>query len=107
MVGMPESSSLQAFIALQVRAAGHLPVRPRVHVNSYESVCLMVEAGVGVAVVPESAAMRYGTRMQLAVIPLSDAWALRERYLLMRKDAPAPAYLRELASHIRGHQQMR
>jgi DNA-binding transcriptional LysR family regulator len=103
MVGMREGSSVQEFIAQRVRAAGHAPVRPRVHVNSYESVCLMVEAGVGIAIVPESAARRYGGNMRLAVVPLSDAWALRERHLLMRQAAPVPGYLRDLVTHIREH----
>jgi DNA-binding transcriptional LysR family regulator len=107
MVGMREGSSVQEFLARQVQVAGHAPVRPRVHVNSYESVCLMVEAGVGIAVVPESAALRYSANMRLAVVPLSDAWALRERHLLMRQAAPVPNYLRDLAAHIREHQRPR
>jgi DNA-binding transcriptional LysR family regulator len=105
MVGMREGSSVQEFIARQVQAVGHSPVRPRVHVNSYESVCLMVQAGVGIAIVPRSAAMRYSGNMQLAVVPFSDPWALRERYLVMREAAPASGYLRELVTHIREHQQ--
>ena len=32
--------------------------RPRVEVNSFEAVCLMAEAGVGVCVVPGSVAQR-------------------------------------------------
>jgi DNA-binding transcriptional LysR family regulator len=107
MVGMREGSSVQEFIAWQVQAAGHTPVRPRVHVNSYESVCLMVEAGVGIAIVPESAALRYGGSMRLAVVPLSDAWALRERSLLMRTAVSVPGYLRDLVEHIRQHQHLR
>lgn len=107
MVGMREGSSVQEFIAQRVQAAGHAPVRPRVHVNSYESVCLMVEAGVGIAMVPESAALRYSGNMRLAVVPLSDAWALRERHLLMRQAAPVPNYLRDLVTHMREHQRLR
>lgn len=104
MVGMREGSSVQEFIARQVQAAGHAPVRPRVHLNSYESVCLLVEAGVGIAIVPESAALRYSSNMRLAVVPLRDSWALRDRYLVMRQDAPTPAYVRDLVSHIRDQQ---
>jgi DNA-binding transcriptional LysR family regulator len=40
-----------------------------------DGVCQMVEAGVGVAIVPESTARRAVTSMKLSRVRLRDAWA--------------------------------
>ena len=103
MVGFYEGSTLHGFLAGRVEAMGRPPLRTRVQVNSFEALCLMVQAGVGLAIAPESAAARYAVSMRIAVIPLSDSWALRERYLIMRDPAHAPATLRDLVADIRAH----
>lgn len=57
----------------------------RVLMSSYETMCTMIVAGVGVGVLPESCAERYvRSGMPLKVVTLSDAWALRERYVIYR-----------------------
>lgn len=57
----------------------------RVLMSSYETMCMMIAAGVGVGVLPESCAERYvRSGMPLEVVKLSDAWSLRERYVIYR-----------------------
>ena len=98
-VGLHADSTLQAFLRGRIAAMGRAPARPRAQVNGFEAVCLMVEAAVGVAIVPESVARRYGAAMKIAVVPLSDAWADRARYVVVR-DGPRPGYLDELVAAI-------
>jgi DNA-binding transcriptional LysR family regulator len=98
-VGLHGASTLQAFLRSRIAAMGRAPVRPRAQVNGFEAVCLMVEADVGVAIVPESVARRYGAAMKIAVVPLSDAWAARARYVVVR-DGPRPGYLDDLVAAI-------
>jgi DNA-binding transcriptional LysR family regulator len=63
----------------------------RVQMGSFESMCRMIEAGVGIGVLPESAACRLARGTTLKVIGLSDAWALRERRVVYRDIDALPA----------------
>jgi DNA-binding transcriptional LysR family regulator len=56
----------------------------------------MVEAGVGVSILPSSAARRHALSMAIDTVPLSDAWALREMQICMRNLQALPAFARDL-----------
>lgn len=60
----------------------------------------MVEAGVGVGVVPETAARSARRPLAIRAVPLSDEWAVRELRLCMRKLAALPLLVRSLAGHL-------
>lgn len=78
-VGLPEHRGLSRFLQQQAARSGLVP-RHRVRLGSFDAVIRLVAAGVGVAVMPRSAAERWhapGVR----VAALSDAWA-RRRLLL-------------------------
>jgi DNA-binding transcriptional LysR family regulator len=63
----------------------------RVQMGSFESMCRMIEAGVGIGVLPESAARRLARGTSLKVIGLLDAWAVRERRVVYRELDALPA----------------
>ncbi len=63
----------------------------RVEMASFESMCRMIEAGVGVGVLPESAARRLARGTTLRVINLTDPWAVRERRVVYREFEALPA----------------
>ena len=56
----------------------------------------MVEAGVGVAILPGSAARRHALTMAIDTVPLSDDWSLREMQICMRSLQALPAFARDL-----------
>jgi DNA-binding transcriptional LysR family regulator len=91
-VGLDEDSALQQHLALQAGRLG-LRMRTRIRLRSFEAVCRMVEAGVGVAVVPAIAAERYAGAGRLRVLKLDEAWADRELLVCARRfaDLSAPA----------------
>ena len=62
----------------------------------------MVEANVGVAILPESAARRHAQTMAIAIVPLSDAWAVREMKICVRSLEALPAFARELVDLLVG-----
>jgi DNA-binding transcriptional LysR family regulator len=103
-VGLYESSTIQGFLAQRIEAMGRPQVRPRVQVNSFEAVCLMAAAGVGVGVVPASAARRYGSAMAIAVIELAESWAERRRRVVLRSARGRPRYLSDLVEAICAHE---
>ncbi|WP_188745467.1 LysR substrate-binding domain-containing protein [Marinobacterium zhoushanense] len=78
-----EASSLFTFLQAITLETGEV-FKPRVQVFGFESVCRLVESGVGVGVVPESCALRYIQTMELQIIKLSEAWARRRRCLILK-----------------------
>ena len=106
MVGMHHGSTLQGFLE---REAGKLgkPMHLRVQLGSFDAMCRMVGAGVGVAIVPESAARRNLKPQKLAQVELADSWRVRERYILVRDRAALPAYAQALIDGLCGHFQPR
>lgn len=93
-------------VALQDYLTGHaarlgLRIKVRVRLRSFEAVCGMVERDLGVAVMPESAALRCRQSMKIACVRLSDAWAARQLTICMRSHADLPPYTRQLIEHLR------
>ena len=101
-VGMAQGSTLQAFLA---QITEHLGRRQklRIQLGSFDAMCRMIGSGVGIGVVPESAARRNQQAMRLALIELGDDWCVRERYLLVRDRASLPTYAKALVEALCAH----
>ncbi len=67
----------------------------------------MIEAGVGVGVLPESAASRHAASMQIAIVPLADAWSVREMLICVRSLQALPAFAQELVQLLEADAQGR
>lgn len=100
VVGLERSSSLQRFLTAKAARAGR-PLRARVQLRSFDAVCRLVEAGVGVGVVPQTTARRAERTMALSVIDLGDDWALRELNIVVRRLDELRPYARELVQALR------
>jgi len=105
-VGLDRSSALQRFLADKAAHVGR-PLRLRVQLRSFDAVCRMVECNVGIGIVPETTARRTARTMAIAVVDLTDAWAVRELTICIRKLDELPPYARQLVEHLRmGSQQL-
>jgi DNA-binding transcriptional LysR family regulator len=60
----------------------------------------MVERGVGIAVVPETAARRCRRTLTLGMLRLKDAWATRQLIVCVRSLEILPAHARRLVEHL-------
>ncbi|OUM03940.1 LysR family transcriptional regulator [Variovorax sp. JS1663] len=83
-VGLNRSSSLLELTSRAAEQAG-IPMRLRVQVRSFDAMCHMIAAGLGIGVVPLAACSAQVSVLGLKVLQLSDAWA--ERRLLMAAQA--------------------
>lgn len=101
-VAMHEGSTLQSFLALEADKLNR-PFRLRIQLSSFDAMCRMIGAGVGIGIVPESAALRNLAPMRLARVALSDAWNVRERYILVRRDESLPAHAQSLIDTLCAH----
>ncbi|MBU1331000.1 MAG: LysR family transcriptional regulator [Gammaproteobacteria bacterium] len=94
-IGLHEGSTLLSFLREQVeKLGGNLALR--IQVSSFEAICRMIEAGVGIGIIPESAARRHSRTMQLVTLQLDEAWAVRERSMLVRELDALPGSVRAL-----------
>jgi DNA-binding transcriptional LysR family regulator len=100
LIGLERSASLQRFLTAKATREGR-PLKLRVQLRSFDAVCRMVEAGVGVGVVPQTTAARAVRTMPLAVIELSDDWAQRELNIVVRAMAELRPYARALVESLR------
>ena len=98
-VGLHHGSAIHRFLQLRAESAGR-NFNPRIQVNSFEAICLMIEAGVGLGVLPASSARRLARAMRIAIVPLQEAWATRDLKLVARKRETLPAAARELFDHL-------
>ncbi len=98
-VGLSEWSAIHAFLIQAADKLGH-PFRFRVEVGSFEAVCRMIEANVGIGVVPERAAQRYAQRLNIKLVRLSDEWAERKLHICVRQLEQLPGFARELVSML-------
>jgi DNA-binding transcriptional LysR family regulator len=101
-VGMQQGSTLETFLSNMTSQLGR-QLKLRIQLSSFDAMCRMIGAGVGVGVVPESAARRNQGSMNLALVELTDAWSVRERYILVRDNESLPAYAEALVDAIRSH----
>ena len=82
-VAMQQGSTLQTFLTQATEKLGRT-LKLRSQLSSFDAMCCMIGAGAGVGIVPENAEPRNCESMGLALIELTDAWSVRERYILLR-----------------------
>ena len=99
-VGLDRASALQRFLSSKAVRIGR-PIRLRIQLRSFDAVCRLVECNVGIGIVPETTARRAQRTMAIAVVPLTDPWAVRELTLCVRNMKELPLYARHLVEHLR------
>ncbi len=99
LVGLHVNSTLHTRL-LQVGAALGRELNMRIHVTSFDAVCAMVAAGLGVGVAPRTATLSYVSTMGLKTIALDDAWAKRQLYLCTRSGEKLPLVAQLLYEHL-------
>ena len=77
-ISLHDGSTLLDFLRQQFRRSGY-DKHLRLQVRSFEAMCRLIEAGVGIGVVPESAANRHMATMDISLLNLCDSWAIRTR----------------------------
>ena len=102
-VGLDRASALQRFLASKAVRIGR-PLRLRLQLRSFDAVCRLVECKVGIGIVPQTTAERVAKTMAIAIVPLADAWAVRELTICIRNMQELPLYARQLVEHLRGAQ---
>src|SRR5207237_6736544 len=70
-----ESNTVISRLMLEEAARAGKPLRLRVQVKSFDVVARLVQAGLGIGILPEDAAHAFAKPMGLRFVKLTDAWA--------------------------------
>jgi DNA-binding transcriptional LysR family regulator len=98
-VSLPEGTSLAGRLQAETEAIGRR-LKLRIRVRSFDAMCQMVAAGMGIAVLPSDAVHGLARSLNLRLVSLKDAWAQR-RLLIGLRDAHAiPRHVRTLIEHL-------
>ncbi|MFC5698988.1 LysR family transcriptional regulator [Pseudomonas sp. GCM10022186] len=99
-VGLHSASSINMRTHEAARRAGRV-LRLRIHVPSFDAVCRMVQANMGIGILPRQAFELFGGALGLKAVALSDDWAERELRLVARDEASLSPVSRLLFDQLR------
>lgn len=94
-VGLRDGAAIHGFLQ-QIAEDLNRPLPLRIQVGNFESACRMIEASVGVGVMPVAVATRHAQRLDIRLVPLLNSWALREMKICVRSLGTLPAFARDL-----------
>lgn len=95
-----ESNTVISQLMLAQAQRSEKALRLRVQVKSMDVVARMVEAGLGIGILPQAAAIAYAPTLGLRLIELTDPWAHRRMYVCVRQLDALPAPARQLVDTL-------
>ena len=105
-VGFAAGSPMQDLLNYHAFRAGRR-FKLRIRLNGSDLMCQMVEKGIGLAILPETAARRCQESMAIRVIPLTDTWALRHLTICVRSFRSLPVHAQRLVEFLRSRTPVR
>ena len=98
-VALHAASSIYLQSQMAARQAGRA-IRLKIHVPGFDAVCRMVQAGMGLGIIPDRAFEVLSRGMDLTAIPLVDHWARRELKIVVRNAGALPKASRLVFDHL-------
>ncbi|MHC5308143.1 LysR substrate-binding domain-containing protein [Bartonella sp. LJL80] len=68
--------------------------------TNHDALCLMVEAGLGIGILPFSIAQRHSKSINFEIIPLEDEWTKRQLLIGVRSQTSLSEAARLMVSHL-------
>lgn len=97
---MDGSTAISKLLSSSAAKLGKI-IRVRVQVNSFETVCRMVEAGFGVGVIPKKIALQFTKTMDINFYDLHEEWSTREMLICYNTTRPLSIAAQKLLEHLR------
>ena len=103
-IGLHAASSIYLRAQYAATQAGK-PMRLRINVPGFDAVCRMVQANMGIGLMPDRAFEVIGACMDLCAVRLRDDWAQRELKLVVRDQSQLSSTGRLVLNHLRAAEQ--
>jgi DNA-binding transcriptional LysR family regulator len=75
-------------------------IKLRIHVPGFDAVCRMVQAGMGIGLMPNRAFDVLSTGMDITALPLRDVWAERQLSVVVKRAEDLPVASRMMFNHL-------
>lgn len=98
-VGLHAASSINMRTHAAAREAGKM-LRLRIHVPGFDAMCRMVQANMGIGILPQKAYELFGRALGLHAVPLTDDWSDRSLILVVRDEAQLSPVSRLLFDYL-------
>jgi DNA-binding transcriptional LysR family regulator len=102
-VALPADTAISQCLTRAANALARA-VRVRIQVTGYDAQCLMIEANLGLGVMPLAVARQHARSAphsaRLGIVTLTDAWATRELLIGVRSLDALPEACRKLVTHL-------
>jgi DNA-binding transcriptional LysR family regulator len=98
-IGLHAASSIYLRSQYAATEAGK-SMRLRINVPGFDAVCRMVQANMGIGLIPDRAFEVIGAGMNLRAVPLRDEWARRELRIAVRDSRQLSATSRLMLDHL-------
>ena len=82
-VGLDDESALTQLLAQEALNLGS-KLNIKIRVGSLDALCRMVHVGLGIAVVPQQIGEMYLNTLDVKLVPIHDAWAVRQLIIIFR-----------------------
>jgi DNA-binding transcriptional LysR family regulator len=99
-VGLHSGSAIN-FQLIKAAAELNRRLMLRIHVTSYDALCLMVEAGLGIGILPDAAAQPYINSHRIRALSLDEPWEHRELRICVRSFDALPMAAKLLVNHLK------
>jgi DNA-binding transcriptional LysR family regulator len=98
-IGLPVGSSTDALLN---RAASSISATPniRIRATSFDAMCVMIDCGLGVGLLPESVALRHALTLNLHVLEVNEPWTVRHFNVCCRANTSELRAVRLLVEHL-------
>ncbi|MCF8489489.1 MAG: LysR family transcriptional regulator [Rhodospirillum sp.] len=98
-VGMGEQASAQLWLNKVALLLGQ-NIRFRIQLHGFDAICRMVQAGVGVSIIPLTVAMRLKQSTRFAIVTLDEEWARRDLKLIHRNTDTLAPHVHKLTEYL-------
>ncbi|XAH26344.1 LysR family transcriptional regulator [Xylophilus sp. GW821-FHT01B05] len=99
IVGVHPGSAINNQL-IQASAEIGLPLKLRIQVTSYDALCLMVDAGLGIGVLPRGSAALYQPALAIQAVALDEPWARRDLVICVRAPGSLSPACQLLVDHL-------
>lgn len=99
VIEQEQNSAIQALLTRQAAQQGRV-MRTHIRVAGYDAVCRMVQAQLGLGIVPNSYAARLSPALSIVAIPLAEPWVDRFYKICVRRTEELSVAGRLLLDHL-------
>ncbi|HLI13783.1 MAG TPA: LysR family transcriptional regulator [Alphaproteobacteria bacterium] len=99
LIDQEKRSSIETLLLRASHALGRSP-KTRIRVGSFDATCRMIQANLGIGIMPERFAATMASVMNISAVALDEPWAIRQHWLCVRDMSSLPVAARLLVKHL-------